>query len=228
MKRHLILALSSLFALSGFSQHTLTTKKGEVLDVKITEICDTTILYQNKGDKKAPIRTIAFSDVECYKLKDGIVRHIPTAKRDTIVSLLIDEESSELLQQYAENQNKAIGKALKTTGIVSMAVGVPCVAAGIASLLYAELLPNPTSGYTTSQTLAKQDATMEYMNASEYISKLQGYNVKVHAAQNAGYLLSGAGAALTIVGIPLYCYGKHLMTLNVTYTGNGAGISLNF
>ena len=228
MKRLIPLVLSSMCILTCFSQHTLTTQKGEILNVRITEIGDSTISYQAKGSKNAPVQTIAMSEVESYKLKDGIVYRLQQPKRDTIVSLMIDEESTMLMQEFAENQNKAIAKALQTSGIITMSVGLPCVVAGVASLLYAELLPNPVSGYTTSETLAKEKPGLNYMSANEYINKLQDYNGKVQAAHSAGYLLTGAGAALTIVGIPLYSYGKHMMTLNVNYTGNGAGLALKF
>ena len=228
MKRFLLFTLSCLFTLTCFSQHTLITTNNEELNVKITEIGDSTISYQLKGGKNSPLQTIALSNVESYTLRDGIVRRISLPKRDTIVSMVIDAESTMLMEEFADNQNKAIGKALKTTGLVSMSVGVPCVAAGLASLLYAELLPNPVAGYTTSQTLADQDAGLQYMSANEYVNKLQDYNGKVHAAQNAGYLLTGAGAALTIVGVPLYCYGKYLMTLEVNYSGNAAGLAIKF
>ena len=130
-------------------------------------------------------------------------------------------------QTKAGDPNVSVGKALKNSGIISMSVGAPCVAAGLASLLYANLLPNPTAGYTTSQALAEQNADLQYMSVGEYVNRLEAYNGKVRAASNAGYLLTGAGAALTIIGIPLYCYGKK-MTLNVNYTGNGAGLALNF
>lgn len=127
----------------------------------------------------------------------------------------------------AANPNVELGKALKNTGVISMSVGIPCVAAGIASLVYANMLPNPTAGYTTSQSLANQNPNLQYMSVDDYVTKLGEYNGKVQAANCAGYLLTGAGAALTIVGIPLYIYGKQ-MTLNVNYTGNGAGLALNF
>ena len=154
-----------------------------------------------------------------------------------IVSLLMAigitmSMSAQIVAQQPSNQaanpNVELGKALKNTGIISMSVGAPCLAAGLASLLYAELLPNPTGGYTTSQNLAAQDPNLQYMSTNEYIAKLQDYNGKVHAAHNAGYLLTGAGAALTIVGIPLYCYGKRIMTMEVNYTGNGAGLAIKF
>ena len=128
----------------------------------------------------------------------------------------------------AANPNVEIGKALKNTGFISMSVGIPCIVAGVASLLYAELMPNPTAGYTTSQALASQYKDLQYMSANEYIAKLEDYNGKKRAASNAGYILTGTGAALTIIGVPLYCYGKRIMTLNVNYTRNGAGLALNF
>ena len=128
----------------------------------------------------------------------------------------------------AANPNEEIGKALKNSGLISMSVGIPCVVAGVATLLYSEFMPNPTAGYTTSQTMASQYKDLQYMSASEYIAKLEDYNGKKRAASNAGYILTGAGASLTIIGVPLYCYGKHIMTLNVQYTGNGAGLALNF
>ena len=128
----------------------------------------------------------------------------------------------------AADPNVEIGKALKNTGIISMSVGVPCVAAGVATLLYAEFMPNPTAGYTTSQAQASQHSDVQNMSTSEYIAKLEDYNGKKRAASNAGYILTGAGASLTIIGVPLFCYGKRIMTLNVNYTGNGAGLALNF
>ena len=66
------------------------------------------------------------------------------------------------------------------------------------------------------------------MSARDYIAKLEEYNGKVRTANNAGIILTSTGAALKIIGVPLYCYGKRIMTLNVNYTGNGAGLALNF
>ena len=128
----------------------------------------------------------------------------------------------------AANPNVEIGKAIKTTGVISMSVGLPCLLAGVASLLYAEYLPNPTEGYTTSQAIASQRADMQYITTKEYINKLEIYNGKVRTANNAGCMLTSIGAALTIVGIPLYHCGKRIMTIDVNYTGNGAGLALNF
>ena len=46
--------------------------------------------------------------------------------------------------------------------------------------------------------------------------------------QTAGFVLMPMGAALTIVGIPLHVHGKRIAELNFNYTGNGAGVALNF
>lgn len=45
---------------------------------------------------------------------------------------------------------------------------------------------------------------------------------------NSSYYLFGAGASLTIVGIPLYVQGKKIMEMNINYTGNGAGLAFKF
>ena len=44
----------------------------------------------------------------------------------------------------------------------------------------------------------------------------------------AGYVLMPFGAALTVVGIPLYINGQRIADININYTGNGAGVSVNF
>lgn len=224
-----------LFPMAIMAQHTIIKNNGRILsNVKITDISDSTMTYQLGTKKNMRTETISLFDVASYKLQDGVTHHVGSPNKlskpihDTLISIVKDTIETALLLQYADNQNKALAKAFKTTGTVSLSIGVPCLAAGIASLVYAEFIPNPTDGYTTSQTLADQDANLQYMSTSEYVSKLQAYNSKVRTLSNAGYICTGAGAALTIVGIPLYCCGKHLMTLEVNYTGNGAGLTLNF
>ena len=45
---------------------------------------------------------------------------------------------------------------------------------------------------------------------------------------SAGICLAAIGGTLTVVGIPLHIHGKKIMTMNVNYTGNGAGVALQF
>lgn len=130
-------------------------------------------------------------------------------------------------QERASNPNQVVGQALQTTGVVSLSVGVPCLAAGMACLMYANFVPNPMEGYTTNQSKADADRHLQYITMEEYKEKAQSFTASTHAAEVAGYILMPMGGALTVVGIPLYVKG-HRMTLNVNYTGNGAGIALNF
>lgn len=44
----------------------------------------------------------------------------------------------------------------------------------------------------------------------------------------AGYVFLSTGAALTIISVPLIVHSKRIAELNVNYTGNGAGLALNF
>lgn len=116
---------------------------------------------------------------------------------------------------------------MKTTGTASLAVGVPCLAAGMACLMYANFVPNPMANYTTNQTRANADNRLQYISLDEYRTKAEAFTASTHAAEVAGYILTPMGGALTVVGIPLYIKGNK-MTMSVNYTGNGAGIALNF
>lgn len=127
----------------------------------------------------------------------------------------------------AANPNQVVGEAMKTTGTVSLAVGVPCLAAGMACLMYANFVPNPMANYTTNQTRANADNRLQYLSLDEYRTKAEAFTASTHAAEVAGYILTPMGGALTVVGIPLYIKGNKL-TMSVNYTGNGAGLALNF
>ena len=136
--------------------------------------------------------------------------------------------SEPINQERAGDPNQMVAQTFTTTGIISMSVGVPCLAAGISCLLYANLLPNATDGFTTSKTLAAQSDDLKYITVEEYIKKMEGYNGKRDAALTAGYILTPMGGALTIVGVPMYLYGKKIGEMKVNYTGNGAGLAFNF
>lgn len=128
-------------------------------------------------------------------------------------------------QERASNPNQVVGQTLQTTGVISLSVGVPCLAAGMACLMYANFVPNPLAGYTTNP--ANTDSRLQYLSLDDYRSKAEAFTASTHAAEVAGYILMPMGGALTVVGIPLYIKGNK-MTMNVNYTGNGAGLALNF
>lgn len=97
------------------------------------------------------------------------------------------------------NPNEVIGKALKSTGGACIGVGIPSLIAGTILVAY---------GYAGNNNLSK-------------------VIVKSKCA-TAGCVLMPFGAALTIVGIPLHVHGKRIAELNFNYTGNGAGVSVEF
>lgn len=102
------------------------------------------------------------------------------------------------LQIASKNPNYMIGRALKNTGITALGSGVPCLAAGVATCIIGY------SNITIDDNLAKARCA------------------------TASCYLFGAGAALTIIGIPLYIEGQKIMDLNFNIKGNGAGIAFNF
>lgn len=129
---------------------------------------------------------------------------------------------------HASDPNVEIAKTLKTTGTVSLSVGVPCLAAGLACIMYANFMPDPTKGYTTDPNVASAYADRAYISTEEYLAKLNDYSNKKNAANTAGFLLAPIGGALTIIGIPLYIKGNKMLKLNINYTGNGVGATVNF
>ena len=104
------------------------------------------------------------------------------------------------------NPNEVIGKALKTCGSTALGLGVPSLLVGTILVAY---------GNTGLVALPK---TTEEANKNSTKNKCAA----------AGYVLMPFGAALTVVGIPLYVKGKYIAELNFNYTGNGAGIAMNF
>lgn len=132
------------------------------------------------------------------------------------------------ISERAADPNAVLAKTFTTTGIIDMAVGVPCIVAGISCLMYANLMEDPTKGYTTSKAVASQYSNRKYISPEDYVDKLANYYDKKNAANTAGYILTPMGGALTIIGVPLYLYGKKMMQVNINYTGNGAGVSATF
>lgn len=55
-----------------------------------------------------------------------------------------------------------------------------------------------------------------------------GYDLTSAKCGAAGAILLPFGGALTVVGIPLSIKGKHIMDIKFNYTGNGAGVAVEF
>lgn len=96
------------------------------------------------------------------------------------------------------NPNEIIGQAFSTTGLVALNVGLPCLAAGIATCIAGNV------GFTESNLKSKAQCV------------------------EASYYLFGVGASLTIISIPLIVHGRRIANMKVNYTGNGVGTTVNF
>ena len=97
------------------------------------------------------------------------------------------------------NPNVVVGNAMRTCGKVTLGVGIPALVVG--SILVA------------------------VGNTGNYGNTI---NIERAKCATAGYVLMPFGAALTVVGVPLCIEGKRIAQINFNYTGNGAGVAVNF
>lgn len=114
---------------------------------------------------------------------------------------------AEELRARAADPNLEIGKALQTAGTTSLAIGVPTLVVG--AILVGV-------GHSESGLYGKSaDEIAEIVKSRD-------------RCRSAGYVLLPMGAALTIVGIPLYVRGKRVAEMSVNYLGTGVGMAFNF
>ena len=92
----------------------------------------------------------------------------------------------------------SIGKAFQSTGGAALGIGVPCLVTGVICMAIGK------TGVTLSNSIEKGNLS------------------------TAGSILLPVGASLTIIGIPLTIHGKRIMEMNITTTGNSAGLALVF
>lgn len=138
-----------------------------------------------------------------YRIKSGTLPHKGKllVQDGKVVILTAEDIKASQYKEIANNPNYALGKALKVSGATSLGLGVPCLAAGLAACIAGNVMYVGKSG--------------------------SGLATKSQLLETSYYLLP-IGASLTIVGIPLYVEGKKIMEVNVNYTGNGIGLSMNF
>ena len=181
------------------------TIKGELLSYNESELAiEPNSLVKYK-------RTLHPSEVEFFEI-EGV------GKCNSINGKFVFDESTKIIpveEVVAELQprkvqpsspNEVIGQALKTIGGTCIGIGVPSLIVGTILVVY---------GNTDIVALPK---TMDEANK----------NVTKVKCSTAGCVLLPFGSALTIVGIPLHVHGKRIAELNVNYTGNGAGLAINF
>lgn len=166
--------------------------------------------YYSKKDElrivPAEVTFFEVSGIGRFYVQDG--RFVPTAKAQERMEKKEAKQRahereaqvkvSRQLHDRAADPNAVIAYALKTTGAAAIGLGIPSLVVG--TILVA--VGNAPSAKINSIT-------------------------QVNCA-TAGYVLMPFGAALTVVGIPLHVHGKRIAELKFNYTGNGAGIAMNF
>lgn len=214
--KKVFLALIAIFAISLSSQASSVTvhfKAGHTMEGELKYRDDTTIvmipnLYLNKKSLKIvpdDVNEFLISGIGRFYVENG--KFVPDA--DTQAELerihLQEQKQLELKRFLAADPNAVIGRALKTSGATAIGVGVPSLVVG--AILVG--IGHATTNGNTAEELASD-------------AKMRGN------CSTAGCILLSTGAALTILGIPLYVHGKHIAELKFNYTGNGAGVSVNF
>lgn len=111
---------------------------------------------------------------------------------------VLSERHAKVQSTLPSNPNEVIGRAFLSTGGVALGIGLPCLAAGLATCIAGNV------GITDSNLKSKAECV------------------------EASYYLFGIGASLTIISIPLIVHGKRIADMNVNYTGNGVGTTVNF
>ena len=154
----------------------------------------------------AEVNFFEVSGIGRFYVQDG--RFVPTAKAQERMEKKEAKQRahereaqvkvSRQLHDRAADPNAVIAHALKTTGAAAIGLGIPSLVVG--TILVA--VGNAPSAKINPIT---------QMNCA-----------------TAGYVLMPFGAALTVVGIPLHVHGKRIAELKFNYTGNGAGIAMNF
>ena len=122
-------------------------------------------------------------------------------------------------ERGVNNLNAEIARAFKAAGGSCLGFGIPALIAGTV------LVGIGNSNIQIEKKIAEVNSINDY---EKFFTEVYDETIKKSRCASAGYVLMSTGAALTIVGIPLYIHGKRIGELNFNYTGNGAGLSMNF
>lgn len=179
------------------------TIEGKLISYSDTSLVMEPIFYHKKQQielKPEIVRYFNISGVGNFSVRDG--KFVPSKQTQA----KMEKKQINLESPLAANPNEVIAKALKSTGATAIGFGIPSLIAGTFLIAYGKIgiinIPKTPAEVNTNDTKAK--------------------------CATAGFVLMPFGAALTIVGIPLYVHGKRIAELNFNYTGNGAGVAVNF
>ena len=169
---------------------------GQTIQGTLIDASDSTITFLVEGALQ-PLT------IPASRIKSGTLPHKGKiyVQEGKVIIQTGDDIKTAQQKEIVGNPNYALGKAMKVSGVTSLCVGIPCLAAGLATCIAGNV---------------------------SYVSKYgTGLTTKAQLLEASYYLLP-IGASLTIVGIPLYVKGKEIMDLNVNYTGNGVSLTMNF
>ena len=211
----ILLAISAMTISALAATVTVTFNNGQDMEGQLVNLTDTTLVlrayYAATGDKEITIlpervKYFHISGIGRYNVEEG--KFVPDAKAQAKLEKTRGEREAhaKLVSERAANPNLVIGNALKKTGNVCMGIGIPSVLVGTILVAY---------GNTGLVDVPKTQADIDK-------------NLAKGRCSTAGCVLLPMGAALTIVGIPLNVHGKRIAEMNINYTGNGAGVSVNF
>lgn len=175
---------------------TLKLNTGQIMQGTLVDATDSTVTFLMDGALQPLI-------VPASRIQSGTLPHKGKllVQGGKVVIQTGEEIKAAQRKEIANNPNYALGKALKVSGATSLGIGIPCLAAGMATCIAGNVM---------------------------YVSKYgTGVATKSQLIETSYYLLP-IGASLTVVGVPLYVEGKKIMEVNVNYTGNGIGLSMNF
>jgi len=214
MKKFLTMMALIAISLSVHAVHvTVNFKAGQTIEGDLKYRDDTTIVMTPYyyGDKKpltikpVEVKDFTISGLGRFYAEEG--KFVPDAKTQA----KLEKKQAQAREQLGKNHllaadpNEVIGRALKSTGATAIGFGIPSLVAGAILVGIGNADPQ---GNTVSKIASDQEMRSR--------------------CNTAGCVLLATGAALTIVGIPLYVHGKRIADFNVNYTGTGAGVSVEF
>ena len=129
---------------------------------------------------------------------DNLTNEAPKEVSTNFWQRVLSEKKAQKRKTLPSNPNEVIGRAFSSTGGVALGVGLPCLAAGVATCIAGNV------GITTSNLKSKAECV------------------------EASYYLFGIGASLTIISIPLIIHGRRIADMEFNYNGNGVGTTVNF
>lgn len=155
--------------------------------------------------KPKEVKYFHISGIGRYIVKDGMF--VPTQQA---LARIEQSESLEPIEQEDIEQNelkidqghRVLANPYEVIGKAFKSTGNVCLGIGIPSIVTGGLLL--CIGYSGVDLKSQEKCV------------------------TAGCVFLSTGAALTIISVPLIVHSKRIAELNVNYTGNGAGLALNF